>query len=387
MHPENSPLTSSTTSRPSKPTNPQQPQQEQRQFRRTKLPAPKPDTYEYNLNMWKGFLTHPTRLVNYMKYKRAERNPTVNYMPIKMDVENVSRCNLHCVMCQVSDWPKNKRAEDMPYEDFKSFIDAQPGLIEIKLQGMGEPLLGKQCYFNMIKYARSKHIWVRTTTNATLLHLDENYKQLIDTGVNEVQISIDGATKATYEKIRRGSKFEKVTENCKLINKYCNERDLLRTRMWTVLQKENIGEFFQFIELARELGFKRQSFALNLNAWGQDKWRAANDEVTVEDSISPEMAEEALRLGEKYGIDVGFWNITSKFSFQTKQRLCPWPFERAYISSDLKIVPCCMVANPSISDLGEAKDFKNQWFDGNFVEFRKAHIEGRIPNYCKGCYE
>ena len=33
----------------------------------------------------------------------------------------------------------------------------------------------------MIKYAKDKKIWVRTVTNASLLHLKDNYKKLIDT--------------------------------------------------------------------------------------------------------------------------------------------------------------------------------------------------------------
>jgi len=47
-------------------------------------------------------------------------------------------------------------------------------------------------------------------TNASLLHLRDNYKKLVDTGVNEIQISIDGATKDVFEGIRVGSVFESV---------------------------------------------------------------------------------------------------------------------------------------------------------------------------------
>jgi pyrroloquinoline quinone biosynthesis protein E len=75
-------------------------------------------------------------------------------------------------MCQVSDWPKWQRAGDMAFGDYKALLDRQIGLIEIKLQGMGEPLLGP-CYFDMIRYARGKHLWVRSTTNGSLLHLKE----------------------------------------------------------------------------------------------------------------------------------------------------------------------------------------------------------------------
>jgi MoaA/NifB/PqqE/SkfB family radical SAM enzyme len=59
----------------------------------------------------------------------------------------------------------------------------------------------------MIRYAREKHIWVRTTPNASLLHLKDNYRKMIDADVNELQISVDGASKQVYEGIRRGANY------------------------------------------------------------------------------------------------------------------------------------------------------------------------------------
>ncbi len=106
----------------------------------------------------------------------------------------------------------------MSFDDFTALLEAQYGLIEIKLQGMGEPLLAADIYFSMIEYARRRHIWVRSTVNGSLLHLKDNYKRLIDSDICEIQVSVDGATKPTYEKIRRGGKFAMVTRNCGLLD-------------------------------------------------------------------------------------------------------------------------------------------------------------------------
>ena len=48
---------------------------------------------------------------------------------------------------------------------------------------------------------------MRTTTNASLLHRKDNYHKMIDADVNELQISVDGASKGVYEGIRRGGNF------------------------------------------------------------------------------------------------------------------------------------------------------------------------------------
>ena len=71
-------------------------------------------------------------------------------------------------MCQVSQWPGQKRAEDMEFSDFKLIIDSCPSVFEVKIQGFGEPLLGAD-FFEMADYADSLGIWTRTTINGTLL--------------------------------------------------------------------------------------------------------------------------------------------------------------------------------------------------------------------------
>lgn len=356
-------------------------------YRRAKLPVPQPRSFDYRFNRLLALASSPRRLINYIRYSRAKRGANLNYLPIKLDVEPASRCNFRCTMCQVSDWPKGRRAGDQSLEDFKQLIDSQYGLFEIKIQGLGEPLLAGDAFFEMIRYARSKHIWVRTTTNGSLLHLKDNYKKLIDSGINEVQISFDGASKETYEKIRRGSKFEHVVRNCKLINEYCNSRNLMRMRMWVLVQKYNVHEFFNFIPLAHEMGFKRLTYSLNVLGWGLDNWIAENRSITVEDAITPEIAHEAIERGRQVGLEVTFWNVTSRFSTKSPERLCPWPFERAFVSSDQRIVPCCMISNPDVFELGDARDFKTQWHGEAYQEFRRAHLEGRLPKICKTCYE
>lgn len=108
------------------------------------LPAPEPSmgSAAYAAQRERALAFDPRRRANYEKYLRARTDRRiVDYLPIKLDIENVSRCNFRCTMCQVSDWHKGQRAGDMPLDSFKALLDQQYGLIEIKLQGMGEPLI------------------------------------------------------------------------------------------------------------------------------------------------------------------------------------------------------------------------------------------------------
>ena len=65
----------------------------------------------------------------------------------------------------------------------------------------------------------------------------------------------------------------------------------------------------------------------------------------------------------------------------------PQPFKLVYVSSDMRIVPCCMEANPDAKDLGDANKFSEEWGADEYQQFRKSHIEGDIPNFCKSCYK
>jgi len=51
---------------------------------------------------------------------------------------------------------------------------------------------------------------VRTVTNGSRLHLKDFYRDYVDTGVNEIQISFDGATAEVFEKLAFGERAEGV---------------------------------------------------------------------------------------------------------------------------------------------------------------------------------
>lgn len=359
------------------------------------LPAPEPSAgmAAYYRERDLALAASPEKRANYARYLAARRHDAEpDYLPIKLDIENVSRCNFRCTMCSVSNWHKGRRAADLSLAAFERLIDEQVGLIEIKLQGLGEPTLQRDPFFDMIRYARARHIWVRTVTNASLLHLRDNHRKLVDADPNEIQVSIDGATREVFEGIRRGSVFERVIDNCRRLNACCRERGVVRTKMWTVVQRANFHQLADLVQLAAALGFKHHVLSLELVDWGLAEWRAANDTVSVEDELDPDALLALVGLGMELGVQVRFWNTTDKYSGRSPETLCPWPFERAFVSSDLRVVPCCTIANPDVCQIGPALDpadpqaFTRHWHGPDFAAFRRAHLEGRIPDVCRACY-
>jgi pyrroloquinoline quinone biosynthesis protein E len=80
--------------------------------------------------------------------------------------------------------------------------------------------------------------------------------------------------------------------------------------------------------------------------------------------------------------------VTNKYTTDSAKNLCPWPFERAFVSSDLRVVPCCIIANPDVSEVGVIdKDFASVWKGETMTKFREAHLQGEIPDVCAFCYK
>lgn len=325
----------------------------------------------------------------FMATRRGESE--LEYLPVKLDIENVSRCNFSCPMCVVSDWHKGQRAGDMSVDFFRKLLEEQYGLLEIKLQGIGEPLLQRDDFFEMIKIARAEHIWVRTTTNASLLHLNGNIKKLVDADPNEIQVSIDGATKETFEKIRVGGKFEQVIANAQALNAYCDEKNVRKTKMWVVAQKDNAHELADLVNLAADNGFKKLVFSLVLSDWAMEEMSERNESVSVFEDLTMNQLMGLHEQGKELGVDVAFWVVNSKYKLGDPKTLCPWVFERSYIGSDGRVTPCCYIGNPDVYEIGNGingdQDFTSIWRSEEYVDFRRMHLEGRLPSVCKNCYE
>ncbi len=354
------------------------------------LPRPKANEIEYDRIMKLRFEDNLLCKENYEKYLKSARgghDAECNYLPIKMDYEVSSHCNFRCTMCLMSEIGNNRPA-NMSFSDFKKSIDMQQGLIEVKLQGMGEPLLNPD-FFEMVDYAVMNHIWVRTTTNASLLHLNDNYKKMIDSQIGEIQISVDGAKKETFESIRKGSCFEQVVDNCRMLNDYAQTKgEQWRTSCWMLVQKENVNEVEELLELAAKMKFSRLTYSIAISDWGKDNWTAINNAKEVTDLFTDEFAEKLIQRGQELGIAVTFWDGKDKYIYDKKKdKICAWLFGRAYISADMRIVPCCAVCDSNTCDMGDALDFINEWNNDKYQDFRKLHLNGNIPKMCRNCYE
>ncbi len=114
------------------------------------------------------------------------------------------------------------------------------------LIGLGEPFLDPKI-FDRIEYCERHGISTLLSTNGTLLD-EEASARLLDTPLEHITLSFDGATKESFEFYRKGARFEKVRDNFVRFARMKQERG---SKMQVVVQmvrmERNAGEVDDFI--------------------------------------------------------------------------------------------------------------------------------------------
>ena len=111
----------------------------------------------------------------------------------------------------------------------------------------GEPLLCPH-FFDVCEFIRDKNISLKIETNGEFVD-EETALKLAELKMRSVQISLDGATPQTHEKLRLRGDWKKAVAACKLLIKYG-----VNTEIVFVPTQFNIHEIGDIIELAYSLG-------------------------------------------------------------------------------------------------------------------------------------
>jgi len=213
-------------------------------------------------------LRAPALLANFRRFRRhaTERGGTADYRPLLVRLEISRPCNLHCVMCQRGLHPFDASREApgfMSLPTVRALDPLLPTLLRVIAFGLGEPFLNPQ-YLAILRHVRSRNAFahVFTSTNGTCLG-DEAIAALLDERLlDELQISLDGAERETFESIRRKASFDTVVrafERVVTARARRRERTLSITGAMLVM-KANATQIVAFAQRMAGLGVDRVSF-------------------------------------------------------------------------------------------------------------------------------
>ena len=258
-----------------------------------------------------------------------------------VQVESALACNLRCIMCPWKEF--RERAHDRGIMRQEVWESIRPHLKEVKsvdFTGGGEPLLQPRLA-EWIGDAKSCGCETGVLTNGLLLNR-EMAKKLITAGLNWICVSIDGATKEEYERIRRGSSFEKVCENLAGVAKLrANETPMIMINF--VMMSGNLHQLEHIVRLAAQLGVDQVNFkqcdvirgehGKGLSLFGPNETR--------EIRRFQKALTAARRLAKKLNVRTTATSFTP-----TEKPVCEQdPTDSAFIRYDGTVAPCISLAN------------------------------------------
>jgi len=314
-----------------------------------------------------------------LRYIKRKFIAKINAFPTTLTFEVSSACNINCEFCWVRYLDASMKRGVMDFSVFKRTIDETADFCTmVQLAWRGEPMMNRDLY-RMIDYANKKNIFSTFSTNATLLNPD-NIDKLLNSGLSEIVLAMDGTTKATYESIRRGANFDAVLRNIKQLVKSKKERGLKKPqiRIQFIATKKNYGEIPEFVKFMDKI--KPDSAYLK---------SLYIDTSAKDPSYIRKMVEDYFidldGLPSRYSTNKG-QDIILKDTKKHKRARCPQDAKYPVISHKGDVIGCCfdVYEKHKFGNVME-KSFRTIWKDRRYADFRKKIMNKKLLPVCKTC--
>lgn len=179
-----------------------------------------------------------------------------------------SSCNLSCSTCRKE--LHFARGEELETVNKITEIvkrDYLPGCRFLILAGNGE-VFASPAYRSIYKSNECRPQFIRLLSNGMLFN-QTNWEHFVNEHTKKIMltVSVDAATKETYESIRRNGNFDILKRNMEFASELRKRGELCYFRMNFVVQRENYKEMIPFVEWGEELGVDEVFFTKILN-WG-----------------------------------------------------------------------------------------------------------------------
>lgn len=264
----------------------------------------------------------------------AER---VHSMPVTGQIDPAFACNLECPLC-LSQMLREDRflRPNLKLNQIDEILEKYGDtLIRIWLSLWGEPLLNKQLP-ELIAKCKRHDIWVLISSNMSIPLKDDMIDALVASGLDSINLSIDGATQETYEKYRRGGSLELVLDNAR--------RFVAAKRRLKSATPHLIWRYLDFPWTRHEIDAARQ-LAMDI---GVDEFGVSDGVMTpqTKHALTDRPADEAPQHASP--------ELLAQRRRQARERSdqyqyfgCDYLYQSISINSDGVVHPCCYVVSPA----------------------------------------
>jgi MoaA/NifB/PqqE/SkfB family radical SAM enzyme len=356
-------------------------------------------------------LRAPRLLPNLQRLRAGRRGEQVDYHPSMVRLEISRPCNLGCIMCYRGVSPFDPTREGpgfMSLETVQALDPILPSLLWVIAFGLGEPFLNRN-FLAILRHIRGANPFahVFTSTNATLLNEKAIQAIVSEELISTLQISIDGATKETYEAVRRNGDYRTVIRNLERVieeRRKCGSRNLsLRTEM--LVMKPTVFQVFDFIEQMASLGVdsimldsvKGARFK-DLRVDDDDAMARIYDQVerghrllqgtssTLDGCLLIELRNWREKRGGARGVpQFGDEPIAVMASPDVKRRPpCGVPWESLILNTDGQARVCC--TSDRLMGHISREGLAAVWERGEpYQKLRSEMLDGNLHPHCAGC--
>ncbi len=291
-------------------------------------------------------------------------------LPFTVSIEPTTACNLRCPECPSGLRSFTRATGIMKMDLFEKTVgDLSNHLMYLYFYFQGEPYLHPS-FLDMVKFASGKNIYTVTSTNTHFLN-DEQARKTVESGLDRIIISIDGATQEVYEQYRVGGSLSKVLKGAQNLVKWKRE-----------LKSKTPHIIFQFLVVKPNQHQIDELFSIAA-ATGVDEVKLKTAQI-----YNYEQGSELIPDIEKYSR----YALQKDGSYRIKNSLlnhCWKLWHSSVITWDGNVVPCCFDKDAAHS-MGSLQhsDFKTIWNNDRYFDFRKAILRSRKEiDICKNCTE
>ena len=321
----------------------------------------------------------PTKWVNLarVEMERKLRRVEVAGHPYLLIIDPCNYCNLRCPLCPTGMNDLGREQSMLSFEHFKHYFDPHaPYLFEAYLHNWGESLINKDV-FKMIDYAQRRNVGTNLSSNLVIT-TDDDLENLIDSGLEYLVVSLDGASAKTYAEYRIRGDFERVVENLSklLALRSARGRTTPVIEWQYIVMKHNEHEIPLAEQMAKKLGVDLirfipvgMPFEIRNRKEVADRWYPQ----TVSGRVDSDHSEQQYGQAEKPGP-------------------CFYLYRSMVINPDGGVSPCCVVyrQNRDFAQLDESPiDVMGIWNNDKYRSARSLYSGHTPPNrratVCDGC--
>jgi radical SAM protein with 4Fe4S-binding SPASM domain len=322
----------------------------------------------------------------------AERDPVCLYL------ETTNRCNLLCTTCPRT-YADLEPEADMSWELFTRIVDQVPNIARVVLHGVGEPMLVKDLP-RMVRYLKARGAYVLFNTNGTVL-TPRRGRELTDTGLDELRVSLDAADAKTFLLVRGKDYFNRIVRNVRAFTEMQAREGLSRPRvsLWLTGLKETVAQLSDFVRIADDIGV-REVYLQRLVFFEDDAIGMARPDQALFERLNAAEAhhiEAAEALAKSLGIAFNASGATEPEESLARQAdknpwsLCRRPWTVMYVTANGRALPCCIAPFSQKGyenyTLGNAtqQSLREIWNGPAYQSFREALQSDAPPKSCANC--